>query len=161
MTTETTETTPHQITISPENEGKLATWLRTRGGIAVWSNKDLGSPSLGLQTFTPALTEDGKPYPCPDWRFGTSGPDFIVTDPAQVSVQSLREVKRVKVRRGPPYNGGIHRMDRAKLDAAMDLAGPEASWVEDYSNMRDGSPWFEAVISIPDIVRPLDASAAD
>lgn len=137
------------IVFSPENESKAIAWLRTRGGIAVWSNKDLGSPDLGSQSFTPALTEDGKPYPSPNWRCGTSGPDRIVTDVTQVIVQTYREVARVKIRRGLPYLGCVHRADRDRLDKALAAAGPAAGWNADYSRMAYGSPWFEAVISVP------------
>lgn len=143
------------ITFSPENEAKAVQWLKTRGGIAVWSCKDLGSASLGDQTFTPFLTENGNHTTSPNWRCGNGAPDRVVTDPACVIVQTYREVSRVKIRRGPPCYGCVNRADRAKLDRALDAAGDGAGWVADYSAMEYGSAWFEAVISVPDSVRPL------
>lgn len=137
------------IVISPEHEAKLAVWLKTRGGIAVWSNKDLGSSALGSQTFAPADVTTA-----PHWSCGNS-PDFIVVDAAKISVQTDKEVARVKVRRGPPYLGGINRADRAKLDKALAVAGEGAWWRSDYSEMQYGSAWFVAVVCVPDTVRPM------
>ena len=143
------------IVFSPENEAKAIEWLKTRGGIAVWSNKDLGSANLGSQSFTPALTADGKPMNSPHWQCGNSGPDRIVTNPAEVIVQTYREVSRVKIRRGPPYLGCVNRADRARLDKALAAAGPDSAWSADYSGMQYGSAWFDAVIAVPDVTRPL------
>ena len=142
-------TTKSPVTINPEIESKLAAWLQTRGGVAVWSNKDIGSSALGSQYFTPADVAIA-----PHWNCG-SKPDFIVNDAAQFSVQTDKDVARVKVRRGPPYLGCIARADRAKLDRALAAAGDGAWWRPDYSNLGGGSAWFEAVISVPDTVRPM------
>lgn len=144
-----------QITFAPENAAKASDWLANRGGIAVWQNKDLGSASIGSETYTPAIT-DGKETPAPHWRNGNS-PVCIVTDPAAVFVESRKEVARVKIRRGPPYLGGVNRADRGKLDAALEAAGPGAGWTPDYSAMQYGSAWFVAVITIPDGRRPLNS----
>lgn len=157
-TSNATSDTPAQavspIVFSPENEAKAVEWLKSRGGIAVWTNRDLGSPSLGSETLTPALQTDGSPTVSPNWRNGNT-PDRIVTDPACVIVQTYREVARVKIRRGPPCYGCVNRADRAKLDRALEAAGTGASWVADYSAMEYGSAWFQAVISVPDVTRPL------
>ncbi len=142
------------ITTSQENEAKLAAWLQSRGGVAVWSCKDLGSPRIGQQTFTPALSEDGKPTGSPHWSCGSGSPDFVIVDPADVSIETRREVCRVKIRRGPPYLGGVHRLDRPKLDKAMESAGTSAAWHPNYDRAY-GSAWFEAVITVADSVRPL------
>lgn len=148
----------NRVTISPENEKQLAAWLKTRGGIAVWQNCDLGSASLGAEQFTPATKQDGSPATSPDWRCGNN-PAFIITDSSQITVQTDKEVARVKVRNGPPYLGCINRNDRAKLDKALEQAG-EGSWYRrDYENVKYGSAWFEAVIMIPDTIRPFNAEA--
>lgn len=146
------------ITTTPENEAKLADWLKNRGGIAVWRNKDLGSPSLGGQQFTPALHADGTAATSPHWSCGNA-PDFIVTDATAVAIQEWREVSRVKIRNGPPYLGCVHRRDRDRLDAALAKAGDGASYRRDYSAMKYGSPWFDAVIEVPASVRPLNLNA--
>ncbi len=94
----------------------------------------------------------------PHWRNGNA-PDRVVTDPACVTVQTFREVARVKIRRGPPYLGCVNRADRPKLDRALESAGVGAGWTADYSRMNYGSAWFEAVITVPDVARALDTSA--
>ena len=132
---------------------KAIDWLANRGGVAVWTNKDLGSSSVGAETYTPAMT-DGKPTPAPHWQFG-SAPAFVVTEAENICVQSWKEVARVKIRRGPPCYGGVNRADRPKLDVAMAKAGTEATWTPDYSGMDYGSAWFVAVISVPDVTKPL------
>lgn len=143
------------ITIEPENESKVANWLKNRGGIAVWKNCDLGSPSIGCESYTPATHEDGKMATSPHWQYGNT-PDRVITDPADVLVQVRKEVSRVKIRRGPPYLGGVNRADRPRLDAALEKAGEGAAWQEDWSNMKYGSAWFEAVITVVESSRPLN-----
>lgn len=138
---------------SPEHAPKLAEWLATRGGIAVWRCCDLGSHRIGQETFTPATHPDGSPATSPHWSNGNS-PDRIVTDPALVFVRSWSEVARVKIRQGPPMCGGVHRADRAKLDKALADAGEGAGWVPDYERAY-GSPWFTAIIQIPSAPVPL------
>lgn len=145
-------TAMHQITFSPENESKAREWLASRGGIAVWVNADLSSSDVGSQTYTPALTLEGAPMGSPHWRF-TGKPAFVVTDPALVSIETRKEVARIKIRKGAPCYGGVNRLDRPKLDHAMQAEG--ANWIADYSGMKHGSAWFVAVVSVPDSVRPL------
>jgi len=137
----------------PENAQKFLLWLSERGGIAVWQNCDLGSPHTGCETYTPANT-DGKPTVSPHWSNGNT-PTHIITDAAQVIVQNFAEAARVKVRHGSSCYGGVHRLDRAKLEAAMAKAGEGAGWTPDYDNSKPGSPWFEAVVSIPVGQHPL------
>lgn len=139
---------------SPEHAPKLKQWLETRGGIAVWVCQDLGSPRIGQETFTPAMHPDGSPATSPHWSNGNS-PDRIVTDPVLVFVRSWTEVGRVKIRRGPPYLGGVHRRDRDRLDNALAKAGDGAAWIPDYSTRQYGSPWFTAIIQIPSAPIPL------
>ena len=147
------------ITTTADNEAKLAEWLWTRGGIAVWSNKDLGSSSLGGQQFTPARHADGTAATSPHWSCGNSGPNFIVTSPEAVTIQEWREFGRVKIRNGPPYLGCVHRRDRDRLDAAIAKAADGATYRRDYSGMKYGSPWFDAVIEVPTNARPLNPAA--
>ena len=145
-----------KLIIEPTNAEKIAGWIATRGGVAVWTNRDLGSSSIGAETLTPATHQDGSPATTPHWSNGNS-PDRIVTDIADVGVRSWREVSRCKIRRGPPYLGGVNRADRDKLDRALAKAGEGASWSPDYStrNYDTGSAWFDAVISVPSEILPL------
>ena len=101
---------------------KVREWLRAGRGVAVWQNADLGSASVGSLAFTPG-DETGSPH----WRYGRS-PIAVSHSPAEFAVRQWKESSRVKVRRGPPYLGGIHRLDRPRLDRALALAGPGATW---------------------------------
>jgi hypothetical protein len=143
-----------KLIIEPENETKIAEWLASRGGVAVWVNCDLSSSRIGNETLTPATHADGTPATSPHWSNGNS-PARIVTDPADVGVREWTIVSRVKVRRGPPCYGFFNRQDKPRLDAALAKAGDGASWTPDYSNMKYGSAWFDAVISVPGEIRPL------
>lgn len=143
------------ITVATGNENKLREWLLTRGGIAVWVNKDLGSANIGCESYTPANDEEGIPMGSPHWSCGNV-PEFVIQDPANVMIEERREVARVKVRNGPPYLGGINRADKGRLDAALDKHGETARYSRDYSNMAYGSAWFEAVITVADSVRPIN-----
>lgn len=143
-----------KLIIEPQNAEGIRGWITTRGGVAVWTNKDLGSSRLGHETLTPATTPEGTPATAPHWQNGQT-PDRIVTDIADVGVRSWREVSRCKIRRGPPFLGHVNRHDRPKLDKAMEKAGEGASWSPDYSKMECGSAWFDAVISVPSDIVPL------
>lgn len=136
---------------SPEHAPKLAEWLATRGGIAVWRCQDLGSPLIGQETFTPALNQDGTPTTSPHWSFGDS-PDRIVADAALVSVRSWTEVARVKVR---TKGNRLSRGENSRLESARLKHGADAAWRLDYNSGSYGNPWIEAVIEIPSAPVPL------
>ena len=83
---------PHVITVA--NAPRIAEWLRTRGGIAIWESADLSDPTFSLTT--PANDADGQPFPKPHWKVA-SQPARIITDPAEVMVSKDIEVKRFHV----------------------------------------------------------------
>jgi hypothetical protein len=83
---------PHITT--PENAEKIGDWLRTRGGIAIWTSADFNR--LGQSLTTPATTAGGQPYPKPAWWTSTS-PACIITDPADVLVAKDLPIKRFRV----------------------------------------------------------------
>jgi hypothetical protein len=87
------------LSIPPSHVERVSSWIRTRGGVAVWPNLEIGGG--GGDGLTPALDEDGKPTACPGWRYAKA-PSQIVTDPAEVLVTPSRDVCsfRVGVRRG-------------------------------------------------------------
>lgn len=130
------------ITVSKEIAHKIIPWTITRGGIAVWSNKDLSSGSIGQQTFTPYMQANGTLTGPPHWSCGQIY-DFVITNALDVQVQETAEYKRVKIRRGPPYNGGIHRADYGKVQTALVEAGEGSFYTFDYAH---NGPWFTAVI---------------
>ena len=146
--------TEYTLVIEPENADKVKDWIANRCGVAVWKCCDLSSPRIGQETLTPAMQENGLWTTSPHWSNGHK-PDRIVTDASLVGVRSWTEVGRCKIRRGPPYLGGVNRADRDKLDKALAKAGEGASWAPDYKEMQYGSAWFEAVISVPSEIVPL------
>jgi hypothetical protein len=132
--------------IESEQYAKLKSWIERGDAIAVWQNCDLGSRSIGTLAYTPA--RKGETPQSPHWQYGNQ-PIAIETTLDPFECIQWREVERVKIRRGPPCYGGVHRRDRDRLHAAMDRAGDGATWIECYANSAYGSPWFEAVIQTP------------
>lgn len=126
-------------TVDAEHAMKLRDWIASGRGVAVWQNRDLGSPSVGGYAFTPAITA-GARTPSPHWNYGNAPVDVVHSREA-FRVRTTAPRESVKVRRGPPYLGGIHRKDRAKLDAALARAGKGSFWTYD-SPAEYGSPWF-------------------
>ena len=139
--------TTKKIRVDFEIAPKLREWFDAGRGICVWSNKDLSSHRLGDLSFTPG----DKPTP-PHWSVGTH-PDLVTYDRTLFEVEKCKEVKRVKVRRGPPSSGHVHRQDAQKLQNALTEAGQGAYYVFDHTNSTP--PWLEAVVMIPDSVEPL------
>jgi hypothetical protein len=119
-------------TIGIENAERIDRWLRERGGIAIWQSINLSNP--GASWTTPALTEDGKPYPKPT-RQAANEPT-IITDPADILVAKDVEVKRfhIAVRLGgnglqyKVSDGGTRRIRKAVVNA-----GEGAYYVFDYA----------------------------
>lgn len=110
---------PEQFAVecTPENAPKFRAWLESRGGIARWQSVNLSNP--GASWSTPALTEDGKPYPKPTWESGNT--PHIVTDAAQVGVftDALFKAFRVGLRRGDGLSYKITDAAQRKLDKVM------------------------------------------
>jgi hypothetical protein len=137
---------PHIV--RAEDAAKIAQWLDSRGGIAIWQSINLSNP--GASWTTPAKTEDGQPYPKPTWE-ASNAPERIITSPADVIVSVDKEVKRfrVGVRMGSQgmslkvTDGGTRRIRRAVIKA-----GDGAYHVFDYETQ-------EAVIMAPATTTPL------
>lgn len=126
-----------------DNADKIADWLRTRGGIAIWQSLDLSR--AGETLTTPLHTAEGEPYPKPVWWVGDT-PECIITSLADVLISNDIEVSRFKV---------ALRMGRAglkitctdastrRIRAAVAKAGEGAYHVFDYETR-------EAVILKPE-----------
>jgi hypothetical protein len=133
---------------TPDNAAKIADWLRTRGGIAIWESADLSRP--GDSVTTPVTMSDGQPYPKPYWWVAAQ-PGCIITGFADVLVSKDVEVRRfhVAVRLGD--NGLKYKCtDGAsrRIRAAVAKAGKGAYYQFDYDTQ-------EAVIFKPDSQVPL------
>lgn len=89
-----TATTIEPYKIDDTHAEKLDLWLRTRGGVFVWKNLDLGSPTSGATSCTPATTQEGTPYPSPHWRFGNK-PERHLTRHDEVVVSRIETVEQL------------------------------------------------------------------
>ena len=114
------------------NAEKVLSWLRTRGGIAIWSSINLSN--LGKTWTTPALKENGEPTDRPSWQ--VSREPVIITDAGKVGVSVDQEVKRfhVGVRRGA--QGMTYKVTDAsgrRIRREIEKAGVGAFYEFDYS----------------------------
>jgi hypothetical protein len=126
-----------------EHADKIAEWLRTRGGIAIWQSIDLAQ--AGRTLTTPLNTAEGKPSPKPVWWVGNE-PEVIITDFADVVVSKDVEVKRFHVALRMEANGMKIKCTDAstrRIHAAIAKAGAGAYHVFDYETR-------EAVILKPE-----------
>ena len=71
------------VEVSETNAPKFLIWLRERGGLSVWSSKDLGGPPS--EVTTPYRNSEGEINVAPHWRYGDK-PDRHVTNPDDVVV---------------------------------------------------------------------------
>jgi hypothetical protein len=132
------------IRTSIDNAELMATWIKGRGGIAVWKSQDISE--FGKEMFTPALTDekDPKPYLKPSWKVENE-PERIVNDLEQVFLDTPKEVKRFRIGVRPGSQGLMIKVTDGgtrRIRAALAKYG-EDSWYEfDYSTQ-------EAVIFLP------------
>lgn len=134
--------------VASENAAKLDDWLRTRGGIAIWSSIDLSDP--GKTVTTPVNTADGTPTGKPGWQF-ESFPSRIITDPDEVVVSTDEEVKRFHVAVRMGSQGFKIKLTDASSDRvrkAVEKAGKGSFYQFDYYTQ-------EAVIYKPVKMVPL------
>jgi len=129
----------HRCTI--DNAPRFADWIENRGGVAIWRSVNLPNP--GASWSTPALTEEGEPYPKPTWQVDTK-PDAVITDPRDIEVTVDREVKRFRVgiRRSNGFSFKVTDGGSRRIRAAVEKAGEGAYHVFDYDTQ-------EAVIMVP------------
>lgn len=87
-----TTTVKHRVLA--DNARQIWQWFQERGGIAVWKSLDMSSP--GRSWTTPLRDAEGNPMPRQDWRMEET-PSLTITDPAEVTVDVPKEVKRFRV----------------------------------------------------------------
>jgi hypothetical protein len=83
------------IEVSEADAPKFLLWLRERGGLLVWSSKDLGGPPSTVTT--PYRNHAGEVNGAPHWRYGDK-PDRHVTEASDVEVYVDTAVKAFGVR---------------------------------------------------------------
>jgi hypothetical protein len=133
---------------TPDNAGKIADWLRTRGGIAIWQAIDFNR--LGQTLTTPLNTADGQPHAKPT-HWVDSTPACVITDFADVLISKDVEVSRLKVALRLGSNGLQVKCTDAstrRIRTAIAKAGTGAYHEFDYETQ-------EAVIFKPQSQMPL------
>lgn len=133
---------PYPTFTAKENALKAKDWIKNRGGVAFWKSIDLSN--AGATCYTPALTEDGKEYPKPHWRYANK-PDEIITDESVLFFEVSKEVKRFKIHTRISGNGLMikltdHSSQRVRAQCEK---FPNCSYHFDYDTQ-------ECVITVPD-----------
>ncbi len=133
--------------VTQKNAAQIKKWFETRGGIAVWSSINLSNPGAGWTT--PLHTESGERSLKPTWQAASE--PRVITDPAEVLVETVREVKRFRVAVRQSGNGlSLKLTDHAseRVRREVDKAGEGAFYEFDYEHQ-------EAVILAPVESQPL------
>jgi len=128
------------------NAEKFSEWLRNRGGIAKWDAINFSGDSC----FTPAIT-DNLPTTKPHWKYPNT-PTIIITDPAQVSFYTQREVKRFHIAVRLGANGLRVKVTDAssrRINNTLEKLGTDAWYEFDYETQ-------DAVFYLPDSTLTLD-----
>jgi hypothetical protein len=133
--------------VAEDNAAKIAEWLRTRGGIAIWKALDFSGQSMT----TPVHNADGLPATKPHWSMANT-PDRIITDMAEVTVATDVEVKRFHVATRVGANGlrvKVSDGGSRKIRSEVAKAGEGAYHTFDYGSEQN------AVIMKPSKLTPL------
>lgn len=109
----------------PNMRSKFKDWIENRGGVTVWHNVNM-STNAG-DTFTPALTEDGKPYPKPSVSVSQGK---TVKDLQQFKfLKEMKEEKRIRVFTRMGSQGFITKLtddSSVRLKNALAVVGEDA-----------------------------------
>lgn len=111
------------------NAPQIADWFRTRGGICIWRSINLSN--IGASWTTPLVGPDGQQPGRPNWQ-AEPAPSLIITDPAEVVVDTPLEVKRFHVAVRPGAQGLMLKLtdaSSARLRREVEKAG-EGAWHE-------------------------------
>ena len=117
-----------KLTIVPENAEKISTWLKTRGGVAIWNSVNLSNP--GGRWLTPKRQETGEDYTKPTWQAENTPEIITVADDILVAVPKLVKTLRIALRIGRQglsiklTDASSRRVLRAEAEAG------EGSWHE-------------------------------
>ncbi len=119
------EIEPYEI--DSANAEKVKNWVAERGGLAVWGCLDLGN--CGKQFMTPALDDEGKPYPKPHWS-ATNEPRMVITDLEKIMVATMEHFKtiRIALQRGSGLRIDLTKPSSVRLEKTLDAAGPGSDY---------------------------------
>ena len=148
---------PHLTTQS--NAHRLADWLQNRGGLVIWESHDLGNP--GRSVTCPYRDAAGNVKASPGWQYPKPGRH--ITDPAEVAVETPREVARLRVRlKQAGMQLTLTAASSRKLRDTMNQHGEGAWYVFASTGSSQGSTPHgllngedEAIVFVPDSILPL------
>lgn len=148
---------PHPTT--PANAHRLADWLVHRGGLVLWENHDLSNP--GGSVTCPYRDAQGNVKGSPGWRYPEPGRHII--DPAEVVVETPREVARLKVRlKQSGMQLKLTDASSRKLRNLMAQHGEGCWYVFASTGAGEGNPvhglmngWDEAILFVAGDLTPL------
>lgn len=122
---------PYKQDCYEENAQKFWSWIKTRGGVAVWHSVNLSNP--GVSWSTPKLQENGEPSTPPTWQSGNE--PKVITDPELIEVFTSTEHKRfhVAIQRGGSFNFKCTDASSKKIRREVEKAGEGAYYEFDYS----------------------------
>ena len=129
-----------RIIVSPENARRVADWIASRGGVALWNTHNPSDP--GRSWTTPLTNDDGSPVGKPHWSAGEIIAKATTTD--DVDVETVEEVKRFRVTLRRSSNGftlkctaaSSERIRKAVAKAAKQSINGEAYHEFDYSSQE-------------------------
>jgi hypothetical protein len=141
---------PEPYIINEKDAARIAEWLNTRGGIAIWRSINLSNP--GASWTTPALNQDGTKTTKPNWQ-SANQPERMIVNPAEVSVSKDIEVKRFRVGIRVGGNGMQLKVTDGgsrRIRSAVAKAGDGAYHHFDYSSQECVIYKPEQIISLPE-----------
>ena len=115
------------LEVSEADAPKVLDWLKTRGGLSVWSSKDLGGPPSIVTT--PYRNSEGELSSAGHWRYGDK-PDRHVTEASDVEVCIDVPVETFEIKlKTSGLRIVLQASSERKIGEALARAGPGSYYV--------------------------------
>lgn len=125
-----------KIRVSAVDAFKIALWLETRGGVAVWQRINLSNPG---SAFCPVNQENGEPMQKPSWEYADK-PERIVSNPCDVIVYVPVVAARMHVAIRKSSNNFMLKLTDAssrRVRAMLEKLGEKSSYHFDYGEYKN------------------------
>lgn len=140
----------HQVGVN--NAQQIFSWIRDRGGIAIWDSQNLSDP--GRTWTTPLHNQDGtRRTEKPHWSANQIA--RVITDPAEVEVVVAKELRRFHVAVRMAANGMILKLTDASSKQVRRAVAKAVQEFGDAWHEFDYESQKNAVIYVPAEVVPL------
>jgi len=130
-----------------KDAARVLTWIKERGGVAIWKSVCLSEPSYSC--ITPELDKDGKQTEKPSWKVGNK--PIIVTDASQIAYIETEEIKMIRISLRISGNGLMLKLTDAsvrKLEKAMKSSGADSY---EFDRNADGKPIARLLKTVKEI----------